>query len=159
MKRKNTADIVTFIMSASFTVFFVLGLLLLTIVGLRYYGNISTKTDTSYKSRTSLLYLTNKIRQSDVSAGVSIRDWEDGQILVFGETIEGKRYETRIYLYNEALYEVFCPETNAFSPDSGQRITKAEQFNISLDSNNLLTVTVGDNQEIKISLWCEVQRS
>lgn len=98
--------------------------------GAGVYSDIRDTGNENYDIRTSLSFAATQIRQTDFRGGVSIVPFEDGNALVMEETIDNEQYETWLYYYDGALYQLFMAKGIGFSPLSGERIMEIEKFEI-----------------------------
>lgn len=152
MKKQNFAGTISFIVSMSFIAFFIIGLLLLTMVGINYYSNITQNTTKSYHMRVSLMYLTNKLRQNDAEDAVAVEEKDGYTVLVISENVNGEDYETRIFANDGMLLEDFCKKDTVFDVKRGLVIAQVDRFVVSIDKNDLLHYEVGDNLQTDLAL-------
>lgn len=136
-------------------VFAISGLILI-VIGLNVYKNIVLANDTNFELRTSLSYVATKIRQTDTN-GRTYLDEKDGvPVLVLGEEIDGKIYETLIYHYNGYLCEFYREEDMEYELDYGLEIMEINEFSIEETEDGLLKMIAknkaGDEDQLIISL-------
>ena len=126
------------------------------LIGSRVYENIRERDNVSFHTNTALAYMTNKVRQGDTANAVSIREDNGCQILVLTSDYDGVLFETWIYQMDGALWELFTQKDSGVDVYSGQMVMECEPVSFSLETNEhgntLLTVTLDDIHEAKISL-------
>ncbi|MDF2616817.1 MAG: hypothetical protein K0Q47_1472 [Sedimentibacter sp.] len=110
---------------------------MIIVLGKNIYVNINEDRDTNYEIRVSLSYISNKIRQSDKQGTVEIRNYEDRNAVVINETYDDENYETWIYFYDNAIYEMFTDENTSFQPEEGMRIVDCDGLEITKLNDNL----------------------
>ena len=115
----------------------------LVTVGAGSYRRLLEKRDANSDLRIAVGYLSMRVRQYDVSGGVSVGESEQGSYLVLYEDIEGEQYETRIYLHDGQLRELWMASQDEFDPDSGEEIVPLDSCGIQIAENGLLRVEVG----------------
>ena len=95
------------------TLFFtyVAGALLLCVMGAGVYQRAADAMQSGYDRRTGALYLTEKVRQHDETAGVRVATLAESDALVLTTSVEGEAYETWIYVHKGYLCEVMSPRT------------------------------------------------
>ncbi|MDO5518958.1 MAG: DUF4860 domain-containing protein [bacterium] len=123
--------------------------LVLANVGVRVYKNIVTENADNYKLRTSLAYVTTKVRQMDQEGKVYIEKREGIDVLVMEQVIDHVEYETLIYYYAGSLYEVFHEKENEFYLSDGAygyQIMEINVFSMQEKSRNLLIFTAKDSK-------------
>ncbi|HCT65479.1 MAG TPA: hypothetical protein DIC60_09495 [Lachnospiraceae bacterium] len=138
----------------SIDVFFVLCIFLafalslsgLLIVGARTYQGITKNTEDNYQLRTSLLYVSNKIKAFNEDGMVYKGQFNGTDALFMKENIDGISYITKIYAYEGELYELFSEADNDLDAVSGTKITDVESFEVTEIKNNLLKITVKSPQ-------------
>ncbi|HBU11847.1 MAG TPA: DUF4860 domain-containing protein [Clostridiales bacterium] len=143
MKRRDQHIIdVVFVLSL-FCVFAVLALFVV-VLGANAYKGISGAMTENYNVRSSLTYLTEKIRQGDAYGDILISELAGGDALVLTQEIEEETYETWIYLYEGKLTEMFIRQGTEFVPEFGQAIMDLSGFKIAALDGRLFRVTAVD---------------
>lgn len=97
-----------------------------------YKGLLHDKTDNS-ELRVAVAYLSNKLKQSDVSGAVSLRlqPYGEGQALVLAEDIDGEGYETWIYFHDGVLREGLIRKGTGISDELCFDIASLSGFELS----------------------------
>lgn len=163
--RKFIVDIL-FVLTL-FAMFTISSLLLVMIGATVYQNNVETMSD-NFDTRTSLSYITEKIRQNDIismsditASSISIDDLAGCQSLKITQTINDEKYCTYLYFYNGYLKELFVKEDRFLGDtvlDAGQNIINIQDFSIEAIDTNLFRVKVtnnnGDLDQVIISTRC-----
>ena len=110
---------------------------MIIVLGKNIYVNINEERKSNYELRVSLSYISNKVRQSDKLDSLEIRKLEDDDAVVIKETYDDENYETWIYFYDNAIYEMFTDENNSFIPEDGMKIVEVDSFEITEINDNL----------------------
>lgn len=121
---------------------FALSLSALLVMGAKTYQSISKNTEDNYQLRTSLLYVSNKIKAFNEKGKVYEGEFNGGDALFLQENIDGIGYVTKIYAYEGQLYELFSESDNNLDAVSGTKITDVAKFQVTKMENNLLKITV-----------------
>lgn len=117
-------------------VFFLLAvsLLLVLLSGADVYQRLAAEGQDRYRSRTATQYVTTRIRQAEA---VLTEDFSGVEALVFPETVDGKRYLTRVYCHDGYLKELFTPEEGSFLPEDGEKLLELDALTFSFAGNCL----------------------
>lgn len=150
--QKNTVNMIAYIFRFSLLSVFIIGLLSLTIVGVSSYRSINERVDNAYNARSSLSYVATKIRQNDRADAISITRLDNTPVLVLSEGIDGKIYETRIYSYQNNLYEDFSESKRELTLGKGQIITPAKSFDVRFIADRLIKISLDDEKTITIGV-------
>lgn len=138
----------------SIDVFFVLCIFLafalsisgLLVVGAKTYQSISQNTEDNYQLRTSLLYVSNKVKAFNENGMVYKGEFNGGDALFLQEDIDGVSYVTKIYAHEGQLYELFSEADNNLDAVSGTKITDVSAFEVTEIEKNLLKIKVKSPQ-------------
>ncbi len=120
---------------------------MIIISGKNIYENINRDRINNYELRVSLSYIANKVRQSDKTNTVSLKTLNDENAVVINEVYEDANYETWIYFYNNAIYEILTDENSAFNMEDGMKIIDIDSFDILEIKDNLYKFTASNNEE------------
>jgi len=143
MRRERYTAEILFVIALFFlyTIFTVL----LSVMVADAYSRGAERSERNYNMRTSVLYLTEKIRQTTNASGeISVRQTGEGDALVLGMLAEGERYETWIYVEDGYLREVLLLQGAEVSPGIGQKIMPLSELVLELGSEGLLRIRVTD---------------
>lgn len=128
---------------AALFVLFAITACLLILIGARQYRATAKAMNANYEVRTASSYLTEKVRQNDCSAGISIVDFAGGNALALTNDVNSN-YTTYIYYYDGYLRELFIGENAVYTPDSGQQIIACKSFDPELVRSGLIFASVTD---------------
>lgn len=139
----------------SFQFIFIMLLYLLIVIlsvmiislGKNIYDNINEDRNTNYELRVSLFYIANKIRQSDKKGTVEIKQLHGVNAVVINEVYDEEKYQTWIYFYDGAIYEMFTDEETTFDLADGMKVVEADLFNIEEISHSLYKFTAASKEE------------
>ncbi len=145
-QRRQTTHAIDFLFTITLLAFFAISALLAVVIGARVYERITENMSINYDSRTSIAYVTEKIRQHDTAGAVSIETMDDIVCLTFSQKDGTESYTTYIYAYNGALMELFSNDSAGFMPESGQEILKIRDFNVSLAMPGLYRIQITDSR-------------
>ena len=101
-------------------------------LGANSYQTLVSRDTENYNKRIITSYVTAKIQNNDSGEGVAVGgyaevDKEDGiQTLHMFETIEGQKYDVRIYYYDGYIRELFTLADLDIKPEAGNKITEAK---------------------------------
>ena len=153
MNGKNAHSINTVFVLLIFCLFAVSSLFLV-LIGANVYRSIVDKMDANNEMRSSLSYVSNKVRSAD-SRDVSVESLGGQETLVIASEFNSEKYNTYIYQYNGYLMELFTKADNDFKAGDGDKITPVTTFTITKNESELsLEVSGGDNRKrsLKLSL-------
>ena len=145
MKRgqQHATDIV-FVLSL-FCVFAVL-VLFVVVFGANVYQGIAKDMDENYNTRTSVAYLSEKMRQNDVRGSVEIREVGNSDALVLIQKVNENSYETWIYVQGGKLWEVTVAAGKEVAPGDGQEIMDLSGLQLTEVSENLIRIDATDTE-------------
>ncbi len=144
-----------------FTLFFAytLSSLLLAIIGANVYSNTVEISQANYDVRTSALYLTQKIRQSEQLNSVAIDEFNGVDALVITERYGEYTFNTWVYIENGFLCEAVLSEGVELIPNMGQNIMPLSEMFFELDDSGILHLNVvtvnGSTYHSKVYLECQ----
>lgn len=124
--------------------------------GVRIYEATNSSRIENDDRRLGLSLIANSIRMNDVTDAVGAGTGPEGRSLVLTETIEGEKYETRIYAYQGSIVEEYTRAQMAYEPERAREIVESSTFEFEY-RNGLLTVTT-DQGETQVS-FRSVRRS
>ena len=121
---------------------------LLVNAGVQAYRDIVAENVSNYRLRTSLSYVTTKIRQMDQEGSIQLERREGVEVLAMKQQIDDTLYETLIYFYKGKLYEVFQEQGGEFDLSDvgyGDEITQIAQFSMEEVNTSLMRFTAMDD--------------
>jgi hypothetical protein len=142
MRRERYNAEILFVVALFFL--YTLFALLLSVMVAENYRGAAERSERNYNMRTSVLYLTEKVRQTNASEGISVRQSGEGDALVLGMSAEGERYETWIYVEDGYLREVLLSKGADLAPGIGQKIMPLSLLDLELGREGLLQICVTD---------------
>lgn len=107
---------------------FLAGFLLLVVFGAQSYRDTVALQDGNMQTRAILSYLATTVRANDTAGSVTVRDGEDGQVLVVEDG--GSGYALRIYRRDGRLLEDFAALDAELDPEKAEVIGATETFDI-----------------------------
>lgn len=153
-KRKHMIDIIFPV-----TLFFLFAFSAITILLLaaRIYQSTIEEASMNDTARTGLAYVSEKIHQKDASGCVEITELDGIEALRLEQEYEGERYDTYIYMYEDALRELFVKRGAEAEPASGTAILELADFTMTEKEKNLLQFTCTDKEGRKESVYVAVR--
>lgn len=120
--------------------------LIVVIIGANVYQGTVRGMNENYALRTSLSYVSQKVRQNDGADGIYIDTLEGIPALVLEQSLEAGDYETWIYYDDGWLRELFTRADAHVSPADGQPVLQLAGFEMEQDQNGMLTFTSHDGK-------------
>lgn len=124
---------------------FAVSSVLLILFGANIYKKTVQQMDSNYTSRTSIAYITEKIRQSDTANSIYLTSQEETQVLMLINTINGIPYATSLYEYDGYLHELFARTDMKLPLDAGQPIMELHDLSFSQITPNILEIRFIDS--------------
>ena len=108
---------------------FAMAAIFVAVLGAKVYANSADKMHANFDTRTSLVYLSEKIRTSQ-GDNFTVRSLDDGTTaLVLTEEVRGTVYESWIFVSNDRLCEITVAEGDKVLPGIAQQIMDLKSFN------------------------------
>lgn len=123
---------------------FAFSAVIVILFGANIYRNTVSDMDDNYTARTSIAYITEKVRQSDASDALVLRVEDGTQVLMLMSEINGLPYATSLYEYDGWLYELFARTDLELPLDAGQPIMEISDLSFTQLSSSLLEVSFCD---------------
>lgn len=131
-----------FIFTLTLFTVFLISSVILVLFGARIYQKSVSETAENRRIRTSLSYITEKIRQCDHQNSISVTNLDERAVLVLYSEYNQTPYATYIYWDNGYLKELFARRGLPFQPEAGSIITAVRDFSVTQDGSMVqLTVT------------------
>lgn len=143
MKRKTHS--VDHLFTFGLFALFMLLAMLLVILGANVYRGTVSRMDSNYETRTSLAYLTEKIREADAAGQILVTELEGEPALELRETISGDSYRTYIYYYKGSLRELFLSADTEAALRQGRKVLEVKALEITKESDHIIRFTVTDS--------------
>lgn len=150
---KHVVDIV-FVL-ALFCVFAACALMLVTL-GANVYKRTVNEMDANYSSRTAFAYITEKLRQNDSQASLSLDTLNGSPAVLLTQDFGGDTYLTYLYLDSDGyLKELFIKKGTRLgsgAPAEGQKILELRDFQAEQLSDSLFyfSIVSKDNEEMTL---------
>ena len=155
--QKQTVHVIDFLFTVALLVFFAASALLAVVIGANVYKTTTQNMAANYDSRTSIAYVTEKIRQHDTKDCIYVDEAAGIPCLMFKEDYGGECYTTYIYAYNGKLMEFFGNDALDFEPSGGQEILPVTGFDISRAADGLYTLTITDTDQNTVRMYISVR--
>lgn len=126
--------------------------LVVLILAANIYASTTNQIQANDQNRTSLSYISQKMRQSDQNGGISVEDFEGVSCLTIRSTLDDKVYITYIYEYDGKLKELFINDGAKVSLDSGKDIMDIDSLSMHEKENGLFTFHSTDKKGNEDSL-------
>ena len=127
---------------------FALSAIFVAVLGAKVYANSADKMHANFDTRTSLVYLSEKIR-TNPGEHFTIRDLNGTRALVLSEVIKDTVYEAWIFVANDKLCEVTVAAGDTVLPGAAQQIMDLKEFDAVLKDGGieLSVLTVAGNRD------------
>ena len=122
-------------------------------IGAGEYRSIANAMTDNYETRTAASYLEEKINQNDIAGCVDITSVGEQPAISLCKTVNGTDYLTYIYCYDGYLWEITVSSTTTVNPGEGQKIIKAEAFNVEQVTSDLFCLTITDTANVTQQLY------
>lgn len=136
--------VIDFIFPVALFFVFAVSSLIVVLLATRIYKSTTEESQEQYTSRTTLSYITEKVRQNDESGAVSIGELDGADCLMLKS--QGSDYTTYIYEHDGALKELSVKEGVKPSPLAGELILEVENFQAESLSEGLFRFTITTEQ-------------
>lgn len=117
----------------------IVALLLLVVSGARLYSAAVDSQDAHTRSRSALSFVQSQVAGCEGSGGAYLAEGPEGSMLCLPEA-DGK-FETRIYLYENALRSEFSETSAPLNPANSENICTVFEFSLAWERENLLRIT------------------
>lgn len=122
----------------------IVALLVLVVSGAKLYGSAVDDREAHALSRSALSFVQSQTAACEGKLGAYLAEGPEGSMLCLPEP-DG-RFETRIYLYENALRAELSEKSAPVSPENSETICALAQFDLSWESENLLKITADGRQ-------------
>lgn len=120
----------------------------MVLLSAQFYHVTVEQTSLHNSQRVLGSYLMNAVRGNDAADMVRVDDENGTKVLSFQYDMDGLLCETRIYYWNGYICELFSDAEQSFSPDYGEKICEAQDFEPVLNGN-LLQMRVVDESGVE----------
>ena len=118
------------------------------LAGAGVYRRTAGEMRSNFEMRTTLRYVSEKIRQHDAKGAVTLGTLGENPALVLLQGDEGQ-YVTYLYCMDGALYELFARADVDVLPENGQRVTEVREFSVRMEGDSLLRLECTDSEGTK----------
>ncbi|XCP85596.1 DUF4860 domain-containing protein [Roseburia hominis] len=147
MKEKEKDHVTELLFTIALFCVFLISAIFVIVIGANVYRNAQKASDANYGRRTSLSYITEKIRQSDENGGISIGEMDDGTpALLITANYQGTAYTTYIYSSEGEMRELFVRNDTSADPQDGTGLIQDITLSFEDLGNSLLKITVTDKE-------------
>ena len=108
---------------------FALTAIFVAVMGARVYAHSADKMHANFDTRTSLVYLSEKIR-TNPGDDFSVRDVDGSAALVLTEDVNGVKYESWVFVYNDRLCEATVRSGDTVLPGAAQQIMDLHELDV-----------------------------
>lgn len=145
MKRiKSHGHVVDLLFTLALFLIFTTCSLIVVLIGANVYKQTISSMTRNYDMRTSLNYISQKVRMNDIKNGVHIDKLNNNNALVLEQNYNNKDYQTWIYYHDGSIKELFTRKGNEFSANDGREIMQVDSFNIEYNDLGIYTFTTTD---------------
>lgn len=127
---KRNTHIVDIIFILSLFCIFTASALLVVLMGADVYQGITKDMDYNYSSRSSISYVTEKIRQHDSEGQVFVGNLEGEPALILTQNYNNEIYETWIYRDGNHLKEIMVAAGTPVNSGDGQELMEVSDFQL-----------------------------
>ena len=135
---------------------FALSAIFLISVGADVYSKTVDHMDENFNARTSMAYITEKLRQSDKDGSITIGQLENVDAIVICSQIADTPYYTYLYEHEGYLKELLVREDVPLGPEAGQEILPVSDFCLIPVNDRLLNCQITLDQDESYNLWISV---
>ncbi len=134
--RKSSKYIQMFCALSLFLLFVLCSLLIISIAASNYKG-IRGDADKNFSANSSIRYVSNKLHAYDIKGGIATSKMNGIDVILLTDTTtEG--YNTIIYSYKNAIYELLIQKGNSFNPGDGEKIINVKNFSFEAIGENAI---------------------
>lgn len=155
---KSTAHVIDILFTLALFCVFAGAALMVVLIGANVYKKTVSTMDANFSMRTSVTYVSAKIRQNDTYAAVYLDELDGLPALVMEQDVDGQIYETWIYHYDGSLRELFVRKGNAAEAAHGMAIVEIDYFEVNQLADGLLELVSwsadGSNERLLVSPRC-----
>ena len=114
------------------------------------YKNTTDKANEKYDENICLSYIWMKVKNSDVIDSVYTDKFHDLTVLCLDEDYDYVTYQTRIYIYEGWVCELFSELGLEFYPYAGDQIIRADALEFESLESGLIKATVNNSESMII---------
>lgn len=128
--RNRSGHIIDFLFPL--VLFFVLAVSALTVIlfAANVYREVTETSSLNLSAWTALTYIREKVHQNDQGEEIFIGTFDGQEALILAQTVDGQRYCTYIYVYENELRELFAKEGAEVGVSAGTTILAVQDFSM-----------------------------
>ena len=142
MRTQRTAHTTDILFTLALFCVFAACALMVVVMGADVYRKGADEMQQNFDTRTSIAYISTKLRQNDLADGVYFDEIDEIPALVLAQEIDGVMYNTYLYSYGGSLMEQFTLQSLDPDPQAGRPIMALSELQCETFQNGLLRVTV-----------------
>ena len=142
MKTQRLRHVVDFLFAAALFGVFLVSSVMVVAVGAGAYRSITGTAKEDSALRTSLSYVSEKLRQADSEGALSIGTVRDSISLALKQEYRGESYTTYIYEFDGSLCELFIRSDASTEPEYGTRLLELSDFQVERLTDALYRVSI-----------------
>lgn len=128
--RRSDKHVIDFIFPLAILFVFAASALLVLILSTHIYADQTDHAKANYQSYTPLAYISEKVRQNDVSGNISIQELDGTTCLALKGTSDDIAYITYLYVSDGWLKELLIRDDTMASLSAGKNIIEAKDLTI-----------------------------
>lgn len=157
MKGKQENHIIDVLFVIALFCIFALSAIFLISIGADIYRKTVTHMESNFNSRTTFAYVTEKVRQSDISGAVTVGELDDLPALLLTEKQGDTEYITYLYEHEGFLKELMVRKDTPLGPSAGQEIVEITEFNLEQISDRLFSFSITTNNGESCNLYVSIK--
>ena len=159
MRRKSHArsSLMDFLFTLSLFCVFTSTAFLVVMIGANAYRSTVQHMDDTYSTRTSLAYVTEKIRQHDEAGRISLTEVNGSTALLLHDQTGDAPSETSISPDWEYFCEMVLREGDDSSTDRGDPVVRVKNFSIEETGDGFLKLSAEDNDGNSVSFFLHLR--
>ena len=150
--QSRTRHVIDFLFAAALFGVFLISSVMVIAVGAGAYRNVTRQAEEDYTLRTSLSYVSQKLRQADAEGALSVGTVGGENALLLTSDYSGTSYTTYIYEYNGSLCELFTKSDAEADPDYGTPLVTLTGFETERIADALYRISITDTDGETTSL-------
>ena len=150
--QNRTRHVIDFLFAAALFGVFLISSVMVIAVGAGAYRKITRQSEEDYTLRTSLSYVSQKLRQADAEGALSIGTIGGEEALLLTSEYDGTSYTTYIYESNGSLCELFTKSDAEADTDYGTPLVALTGFEAERVADALYRISVTDSNGKTTSL-------
>lgn len=138
---KTGGHIIDIVFTLALLCVFTASALFVVLIGANVYKSTVADMGENFDIRTSITYISTKIRQNDTPGGIFVAKLDDVDALVLEQNLNEQVYQTWIYHCDGELREIFSKKGNPVHVTDGQTIMSMPDLKIEETEDRMLRFT------------------